>query len=508
MRIAWAALLIFSGCTGHIDGGPADDIVTSDLSAIDTYVRGLGKLVEKPPLVEESAPGQAAVEGDYSCSTQNFKETRQYDKIVAYAANSESLWPGALIAGDAVYSGLFTQVVLPRAPMAFSVSLENLNGAKSATVAAPSLSSYRDSLTGILDAEITGATPANIYAEIEEVHSREQLSIALGADVSWLSGSVSASFNFEDESKRSRYLVKYTQAYYTVDVDQPQSPSAFLAEGTLLGAVEGVYGPGNPPLYVSSITYGRTILFSFESEYSSQEMGAALDFVYHGGVVDVSGNVSVSYQDMLSKSKITAYILGGSGGDAAMAIDSYEALLMFIHSGGDYSRTSPGAPIAYKLAYLADNSPARLSFTSDYTVRNCERISQKVLVRLKSIQVESAGGDAGDDLELYGHIWAHGAGDVTLFDRNEDNYVGIPQGQLWPAGGVIGEAILDVEPHAGATIVVGANLTDADGFLNPNDSIGNQSVSAPFETGWRRDVQVLLTGDDARVYITFELQPI
>src|SRR5205814_9610117 len=71
-------------------------------------------------------------------------------KIVAYAANSESLWPGAIVRGDSVYTGLFTQIVLPRKPMTYSISLGNLNGAKSATMAKPSLSSRSEEHTSEL----------------------------------------------------------------------------------------------------------------------------------------------------------------------------------------------------------------------------------------------------------------------------------------------------------------------------------------------------------------------
>src|SRR6185503_13828638 len=171
-----------------------------------------------------------AREGDYQCSTQNLKETRQFDRIVAYAANSDSLWPGALVSADSVLTGLFTQQVLPRAPETISVSLENLGGGKTAEVKDPSLSAYRDALASILNAEITGSTPANLYSEIEQVHSEEQLNMALGIQASWGLGvaSVKSSFNFSNQQTRSRYLVRYTQTYYTVDLDAPQSPSAMF----------------------------------------------------------------------------------------------------------------------------------------------------------------------------------------------------------------------------------------------------------------------------------------
>jgi thiol-activated cytolysin len=512
IRLACVLAPLAAACVGSIEAAPddvADDVVDDDAAEIDAYVRSLPFLPADPPVVQEGTASAAVREGDYQCVTENLQETRQYDKIVAYAANSDGLWPGAMVGGDSVYSGLFTQIVMPRKPATISVSLENLAGQKSAVLEEPSLSSFREALSGILDAEVTGATPANIYSEIESVHSEEQLALALGAEVSWLGGSASiaASFDFSRTETLSRYLVKYTQAYYTVDLDAPGAPSDLLAPEVTLAQVQQSMNEASPPLYVSSVTYGRMIVFTFESEYSAEEMNAALEFAYSGGV-DVSGDVSVTYKDMLSKSKITAFILGGSGGAAAQTIDSYQALIDFIKTGGNYSRESPGAPIAYKLSYLRDNSPGRMSFTTDYEITQCTRVSQKLKVTLKSIRVEDAGGDAGDDLEIYGSITAGAENGLTLFSRNTDNDVTIRQGETWPTGTFVSEGIVQVNPQPGRVVRLAASLMDEDGVLNPNDSMGDVSVNAPFELGWRRDIQLLLTGDDARVVVTIGLQPI
>lgn len=496
--------LIMAACAGEAVEVPSID----QANAIDDYIRSLPYLPTSPAGVEEGARTSEAREGDYQCVRQNLSETRQYDRIVAYAANSESLWPGAIVAGESIYSGLFSQVGFERAPLTISVGLENLTGGKSATLAAPSLSSYRDALTTILDSELDGDTPANIYSEIEQVHSDEQLALALGAEVEWLgsAGHISASFDWSQQQTRSRYVVKYTQAYYTVDLDAPARPSDFFADSVSLDDVQDRVDGANPPLYVASITYGRMVVFTFESEYSAEEMGAALDFAYSGGV-DVSGDVSVTYKDIISKSKITAFILGGSGGDAARTIDDYQALMDFIRDGGNYSKESPGAPIAYKLSYLKDNSPGRISLTTDYEVKECERVSQKVKVTLKSIRVESAGGDASDDLELYGRIWVEGETAATMMHKGTSNYVVIGTGQTWPQGTFISEAVIQVRPQGGQSIRLNADLWDYD-TLSSNDSMGRELQAAPFEAGWRRDVQLLLTGDDARVVVTFGLQPI
>ena len=500
---AWLSLLPLLGACAVDVGAPS----APEADDIDGYIQSLPYLPVAPAQVVQGAASTAQRDGDYQCVTENLQETRQYDRIVAYAANSDSLYPGSLVSADSVLSGLFTQIVLPRSPETISVSLENLGGTKKATIEHPSLSSYREALTQILDADITGSTPANLYSEIEQVHSEQQLNMALGVQASWGLGlaSLKSSFNFGNQQVRSRYLVRYTQTYYTVDLDAPSTPSSVLDPAVSLADVKAHMDETRPPAYVSSVTYGRMVVFTFESEYSAEEMGAALEFAYSGGY-DVSGQVSVTYKDIISKSKITAFILGGDAGTAVTTIDSYEKLIAFIKTGGNYSKESPGAPIAYKLSYLKDNSPARMSTTTDYEMKSCTRVSQKVRVLLNAIAVDDAGGDSGDDLELYGNITVQGSeGPVTLFSKGSSNYVRIHQGSEF--GRPIAEAVLSVVPQPGNVIRFSANLKDVDD-LSYDDQIANDSVTAPFETGWRKDVTVSGTGDSARIRVVFSISPI
>jgi thiol-activated cytolysin len=492
--------LVTSGCAGDVG-----DSTAPQGTSIDQYIQGLPFLPVDPPDMISGAASDPSRSGDYQCTTQNLQETRDYDEIVAYAANSDSLWPGALVSADSVLTGLFTQIVMPRAPTTISVSLENLDGTKQAAIATPTLASYREALSGILDANITGATAADISSQIEQVHSDEQLDMALGVQASWGLGvaSLKTSFNFSDTQTRSHYLVKYTQTYYTVDLDAPQSPSAVFTGDVLLGDVKAHMDETRPPVYVSSITYGRLVLFTFESEYSDEEMGAALEFAYSGGA-DVSGNVSVTYKDIISKSKITAFILGGDAGTAVQAIDSYDNLISFIKDGGNYSKDSPGAPIAYKLNYLKDNSPARMSETTNYDVQTCDRVSQKVQIILNNISVDTAD-DAGDDLEIYGDISVEGSSAQSMFHKDDSNYVTIHQGSQF--GNPIATAVIDVSPTAGSTIKLSAHLYDYDP-LSSNDDLGNEITIDPFETGWRKDSTVILTGSGSQVKVNFSLSPI
>jgi thiol-activated cytolysin len=235
-------------------------------------------------------------------------------------------------------------------------------------------------------------------------------------------------------------------------------------------------------------------------------MSAALAFAYSGGV-DLKGDVSVTYKDIISQSKITAFILGGDGGSASQTIDSYDALISFIKSGGNYSRQSPGAPIAYKLSYLKDNSPARMSFTTDYTVRDCTRVSQQVQITLNSIVCDQASdGPFDSTLEVYGQITAEGSGAVqSLFNKDSSHYVSISQGQTFGSPS-ISQTVISVAPKAGQAITLHAHLLDSDTFSD--DDLGDEISLNRFETGWRKNVTITLTSGSGVLRVNLSLAPI
>lgn len=488
---------------GEPGGGP------SVYDRINDYIEMLGTPQAPADDLVEGDPSADEASGDYMCSTQNLEQTEQFDKIVAFAANSGTMFPGAIIGADSVETGLFTPKVLERAPLTFSASLEGVvDGEVSATLEEPSLSSFRDAMGAILDQTVIGQTPANIFAQIEEVYSSEQLSMALGVNVQWLTGGIESSLGFSDEDTRSRFVVNFTQSYYTVDIDPPGTAADFFSdEVTLDEVIEEI--SDEPPTYVSSVTYGRLVYFTITSEFSSKELRAALDFGFKG-TVSVDGSVSLTHEEVLQNSEITAYILGGNGEVAVQAIYGVEELRAFIESGGTWSKDSPGAAIAYKLAYMHDDSPARYSLTTDYEVTECERVSQNVRVALQNIHVVNDGGDGGSELEIYGDVWVEdGNGDIHyLWTRASGNPVTIGTGMTWPQNGELGSSIIPVSPQPGEELVLYVDLEESDGTFNADDSLGTQVVARPFEDGWRAEIPVNAANGDQHVEVSFDLRPV
>jgi thiol-activated cytolysin len=505
MRNRLLLVCLLCACTTPSD---PPSVMDSD-DPIDRLFAELGTLPVADAKRIEGPPSAPAMDGDYQCVNTPIEEVRQLDQLLGQLSIGDVMWPGAMLRGDSVIANRLAPLGFERAPLRFSVSLESLGGGRrSATMPSPSLSSYRDEIGQILGQALTGSIPARITAEIEEVASEEQLAVALGASASApLVGAVRGGFDFSNQSARSRFLVKFFQLYYTVDVDPPALPHKMFAPPVTAAEIAGVIG-NDPPVYVSSIGYGRQVIFTFESELSKQELAGALEFAYKGSA-EISGSVSLTHREVLAHTRTTAFILGGDAGEAAAAaIGSYEQLTEFIARGGNYSTSSPGAAIAYKLSYVRDNTPVVVSYGSDYVARTCSRVSQRLQITLAKITVDSAGSDAGGDLEIFGTVSARGTGaSQILLSRTASNYIHLATGASFPTTGTIADRIVSVRPQPSSEVLVESSLYEADAVSN--DSFGEGIVDRfPFEAGWRRTVDLHRSTGTQAITLKLSLSPV
>ena len=399
---ALASLALMQACSTA-----ADDRA----SGIDTYVRDSGSLsvAEETPKREVDcddlcpASGQ---EGDQFCTYRRYQQTDHSDQFVALQPNSASLWPGNVLRGGDAAVGLLTPLGLEQAPLTFSISLENLKADKSsATMKSPSLSTFRDLRNDILGKGMSGSTPAAINLSINEVKSLDDVAFKLGAGLKWPgAGKIAATFNFSSETKTSKILVDFTQAYYTIDVDAVSKPSDFFGKNVTVDDLKISVGQGNPPLYVQSITYGRRVIFAIETSRSLSDVKLALDAAYGNDALDVNASVDSEKKKTLDTSSIQAFVLGGDSDDAVGVVRGFDGVVSYIKKGGNYSKASPGAPIAYKLAYL-DNTVTKLAFTTDYAEKECTKNQGSVRATLSGVR-HLSGEDSGDDkhVELRGRV--------------------------------------------------------------------------------------------------------
>ncbi|WP_281540304.1 thiol-activated cytolysin family protein [Maribacter aestuarii] len=353
--------------------------------------------LSEPQELEASEPERDTEDIALECFTKTFKAAPGYDEMLALDPSTDVIFPGALLKGESIPTGEYIPITTNRAPITLSASLTNISGSPVVSVSDPKLSTVRQEIKTILDQEVTGATPARINFEIQQVYSSEQLSVAIGANYRSAGTSVSGAFDFNQSTLKNKFVLKYLQTYYTIDMDPPNNPS------DLFTSVPDFNSLGSTsPVYVASVAYGRMVLYTIETNASQTEINAA----FSASFASADGSIDTEYEKTINESNIKALIIGGSGSDAAQAINGPADVYKFIAEGGDYSKDSPGAPLAYKLRYIKKGTPvARVVLTSEYPIRTCDLAYPIFRISINSLRIaDTPGGLEGSHLEVYGIV--------------------------------------------------------------------------------------------------------
>jgi hypothetical protein len=445
---------------------------------IDEYVAALGKLETRSPNTtvtttaadqESESPGGAPL----LCDLQTVAEIKLFDAFAAQGAAAKTLYPGALLNGDSLGDGAFNEIPLPKKPLTLS---SNLSGAAAAaTMEDPSLSAFLLARDAMLSPALEGGkTFAPKFTEAVELATvnEDQLSLTLGFNVEAgvaTNVDVAGQFDFNDTTKRSRYLVRIVNELYTLAVDKPASASDYFADGVSLADVQAAFRDGNPPVYVDSVTYGRVIYLAVESSFSATELEAAIDASIKGVGFEVLADFGLTEEQVLSETSIKALAIGGLAEDQTDfgALADPETLKRIAQRDASVSEDFLGEPISFTVAYLLDNSRTVSDVAGAYSVESCRPKPaapapvEDLRVGVNQLFVKSVG-DAGNDAELHGTIAVSYRGQrVFLFNKNEDQVVTFRTGNaplsLFSSGTLTG-----IDTAATDALQVELNLVEVD----------------------------------------------
>jgi hypothetical protein len=227
-------------------------------------------------------------------------------------------------------------------------------------------------------------------------------------------------------------------------------------------------GQGNPPAYVSSVTYGRMLVMKVESDESERDLRAALDVAFSKGSVAVDAQS----KNVLKNSTFSVFVLGGSPDDAARiqaagSEDRASALAAYIQQGANFDPKSPGVAISYTMRRLADNETIKVASTIDYQVPVCTPAALNVALDLKRLVVRKdgkAGGSTTGEYELWleGSDAAGGALPPTPGEEDQSKRESIAKGTTTINDGsniaVDVKRFARVNSQQGATITIGGRL--------------------------------------------------
>jgi hypothetical protein len=392
------AVLAWTGCGGG-GGGGGDSGPTREEQILAT-VSAAGKVVPLGPDADRITASDTAEEGDYRVTYEQHDAIQNLENVVYLGLNDDLVWPGALVKGTHAHDFVFEPISVARGPITLSVSLEGAgSGAPlSVKIDDPKLSTVRQGISTLVAAHLgTGTTvPARVDYRQEQVANESHLNMAVGADVKYGAGSISSRFDWSSETKQTKVLAKYTQIYYTVDMDTPTSALQFFGAAASPADVATAMPIGSLPLYVASVGYGMMAVMCIETDFTAEEMRLALDAAYSGGV-DVEVRFGYTAKQVLERSNITIIVYGGGTKGLSDIETGYEGFLKVIHASQNYGPDTPGVPIVYKFRHVRDNTLGLVSLTSQYTLVRPLQIKQRIRVLVDRFVCEMADDEGLDN---------------------------------------------------------------------------------------------------------------
>ncbi len=412
LALAIAAAWAVAGCGGG--GGGGGETGPTRVEQIRTAVEQAGKVAPLGPDTDTVTDTTVLEEGDYQNTYEQHDAIKNLEGVAYLGLNDDIIWPGSLVTGEHLHQFVYEPIIVPRGPITLSVSLESAGGTGqlSLEVTDPMLSTVRQGIQDLLAQAITPGTtvPAKVDYREERVSNVSHMNLFIGADVSYGSGSLSTRFDWSSTERRNKMLAKYTQIYYTVDVDPPVGPEELFASSVTPEQVAEVMPPGSRPVYVASVAYGMMAVLCIETDFSEDEMKTALDFAW-SGTFDAEVKAGYSVKDVLQSSTITIIVYGGSPKNLGDVETGYEGFQKVLDASKEYGPDTPGVPILYKFRHLGDNTLAQVSLTSQYTVVKALQLRQRIEVIVDQFICTSASDEWGsstvdiDTLQVWVNAW-------------------------------------------------------------------------------------------------------
>lgn len=261
------------------------------------------------------------------------------------------------------------QISLDRSKGRISVDLPGMVGGDSYVDANPTISGMQEGVNTLLNRwhekyAAKNPAPARMQYESTSAYSMNQLKAKFGSDFEKVGVNLKIDFEAVNKGEKQVEVVDFKQIYYTANFDAPKNPSDVFAPGVTVDQLKarGI-DEKTPPVYVSSVSYGRQMYVKFETTSKSTELKAAINAVIKGVPIKPESE----WARVLKNTTVTVSIVGGNADGAAHVVTgTVEDLKKLIQEGATFSTQNPAVPISYKTAFLKDNQVATIQSNTDY----------------------------------------------------------------------------------------------------------------------------------------------
>lgn len=336
----------------------------------------------------EEKPTIETIDGvKYKCVSTPKTISQSIDDIVAFNPNTGVLFPGSVVKGSSLKNGILNPVSVARNGGKLTISYITFAGSVNKEVnytekvENASFQNIQNAEKKLLSQLPDGNQLSIISFEKTEAHELNESFLRLGLSVNWLSGSVKSQLTQSFQSNKSKYFVKVIQRYYDMSFEtnfsKSQEPADFFSSDVNAAQISSAIGDtiGNPPAYVKSISYGRMLLLFIESDASQKDLTAGLEATFSSGTTKGQTSITAGQKTAIENSKINLLSLGGSAPATVKLLsgNKLDSLVTYLQAGANFSKNSPGYPITYTTRYLKNNEAAKLSYTTNYAVKDCQK---------------------------------------------------------------------------------------------------------------------------------------
>lgn len=261
------------------------------------------------------------------------------------------------------------QISLDRSKGRISVDLPGMVGGDSYVDASPTASGMQEGVNTLLNRwyekyAAKNPAPARMQYASTSAYSMNQLKAKFGSDFEKVGVNLKIDFEAVNKGEKQVEVVDFKQVYFTANFDAPKNPSDVFASGVTVDQLKarGI-DEKTPPVYVSSVSYGRQMYVKFETTSKSTELKAAINAVIKGVPIKPESE----WARVLKDTTVTVSIVGGNADGAAHVVTgNVEDLKKLIQEGATFSTQNPAVPISYKTAFLKDNQVATIQSNTDY----------------------------------------------------------------------------------------------------------------------------------------------
>jgi len=386
---------ISDGGGNHIDNGGNNDgggSTVDEFRFSKTSAGAVGFKFEDEPINDDEYIQNkgyvSSIDHKYEVSYSKRKASATYSELCSLGMDNDIFYPGALVDINTM-----TPISIPQAPLSISLGgAEGWIGNPGAPISAndirPRTDTMREGVRGIINGILGNedelpSTHGQLSFDVLEIQNEHDFQFNLGMGYKGYGLNIQNDFSFSKMSKSTNLVVMLKQVFYTVDISRPDSEYGFFADTVTEAQIRNVIPASKIPTYVASVSYGRIVMISIQTNFSKQEIENQLASTFSGALV---GNVTVTsaLKSMIDSydTSISCFTYGGSQQDSyAIAAAAAGKDLAGIVSAmfRDYSpRNNIGMPLSYKFRHL-DGSLALMRSSDEYDIKNVKYLPEKAI---------------------------------------------------------------------------------------------------------------------------------